>query len=178
MKTLDELLADKIIDLVNYGLSKIIKPDIEVEKVTDLDAKMIDELKEKYGIEGVILDVDKTLRKDMKRIPKCNEDWIELLRGKLKVVIVSNGFDRNLERLFDEKGIDYIMFAHKPLKMNFLKACKLMNLPPDKVLTVGDGLIFDVHGGHRLNMHTALVRDVWDGGNVKIKTNLKDGEER
>ena len=33
MKTLDELLADKIIDLVNYGLSKIIKPDI---------AKMID----------------------------------------------------------------------------------------------------------------------------------------
>ena len=69
MKTLDELLADKIIDLVNYGLSKIIKPDIEVEKVTDLDAKMIDELKEKYGIEGVILDVDETLRKDMKRIP-------------------------------------------------------------------------------------------------------------
>ena len=69
MKTLDELLADKIIDLVNYGLSKLIKPDIEVEKVTDLDAKMIDELKERYGIEGVILDVDETLRKDMKRIP-------------------------------------------------------------------------------------------------------------
>lgn len=96
MKTLDELLADKIIDLVNYGLSKIIKPDIEVEKVTDLDAKMIDELKEKYGIEGVILDVDETLRKDMKKIPKCNEDWIEFLRGKLKVVIVSNGADRDL----------------------------------------------------------------------------------
>ena len=114
----------------------------------------------------------------MKRIPKCNEDWIELLRGKLKVVIVSNGFDRNLERLFDEKGIDYIMFAHKPLKMNFLKACKLMNLPPDKVLTVGDGLIFDVHGGHRLNMHTALVKDVCDGGNVSAMSNLKDEEER
>ena len=178
MKTLDELLADKIIDLVNYGLSKIIKPDIEVEKVTDLDAKMIDELEEKYGIEGVILDVDKTLRKDMKKIPKCNEDWIELLRGKLKVVIVSNGFDRNLERLFDEKGIDYIMFAHKPLKMNFIKACNLMNLPPDKVLTVGDGLIFDVHGGHRLNMHTVLVKDVCDGGNASASSNLKDEEER
>ena len=178
MKTLDELLADKIIDLVNYGLSKIIKPDIEVEKVTDLDAKMIDELKEKYGIEGVILDVDETLRKDMKRIPKCNEDWIELLRGKLKVVIVSNGADRDLERLFDEKGIDYIMFAHKPLKMNFIKACKLMNLPPDKVLTVGDSLLDDVHGGHRLNMHTALVKDVCDDGNVSARSNLKDEEER
>lgn len=178
MKTLDELLADKIIDLVNYGLSKIIKPDIEVEKVTDLDAKMIDELKEKYGIEGVILDVDETLRKDKKRIPKCNEDWIELLRGKLKVVIVSNGFDRNLERIFDEKKINYIMFAHKPLKMNFIKACKLMDLPPDKVLTVGDSLLDDIHGGHRLNMRTALVRDVCDGGNVSTRSNLKDEEER
>ena len=53
MKTLDELLADKIIDLVNYGLSKIIKPDIEVEKVTDLDAKMIDELKKKYALRAL-----------------------------------------------------------------------------------------------------------------------------
>ena len=123
MKTLDELLADKIIDLVNYGLSKIIKPDIEVEKVTDLDAKMIDELKEKYGIEGVILDVDETLRKDMKRIPKCNEDWIELLRGKLKVVIVSNGFDRNLERIFDEKKINYIIYYQPIIIIILNKKC-------------------------------------------------------
>lgn len=53
MKTLDELLADKIIDLVNYGLSKIIKPDIEVEKVTDLDAKMIDELKKNMALRAL-----------------------------------------------------------------------------------------------------------------------------
>ena len=28
MKTLDELVADKILDLVNYVLSKFIKPDM------------------------------------------------------------------------------------------------------------------------------------------------------
>ena len=100
------------------------------------------------------------------------------MRGKLKVVIVSNGFDRNLERIFDEKKINYIMFAHKPLKMNFIKACKLMDLPPDKVLTVGDSLLDDIHGGHRLNMRTVLVRDVWDDGNVSARSNLKDEEER
>ena len=35
-----------------------------------------------------------------------------------------------------------------------------MNLPPDKVLTVGDSLLDDIHGGHRLNMRTVLVKDV------------------
>lgn len=69
------------------------------------------------------------------------------------------------------------MFAHKPLKMNFLKACKLMNLPPDKVLTVGDSLLDDVHGGHRLNMRTALVREVWNEGNANARSFLKADEE-
>ena len=41
MKSLDELVADKIIDMINYVLSKIIKPDIRVDKVTDLDEQMI-----------------------------------------------------------------------------------------------------------------------------------------
>ena len=33
MKTLDELVADKILDLVHYVLSKFIKPDITLSKV-------------------------------------------------------------------------------------------------------------------------------------------------
>ena len=33
MKTLDELIADKIMDLLHYVLSKFIKPDITLENV-------------------------------------------------------------------------------------------------------------------------------------------------
>ena len=36
MKTLDELMADKIYELVNYMLAKKIKPDIKLDKVTSL----------------------------------------------------------------------------------------------------------------------------------------------
>lgn len=32
MRTLDEIIADKILDLVQYILSKFIKPDITLEK--------------------------------------------------------------------------------------------------------------------------------------------------
>lgn len=108
MKTLDELIADKIMDLLHYVLSKFIKPDITLENVNQLDSNAIDKLKQQYGIEGIILDVDETLRKEMKDIPKCNKEWIESLKDKLKVIIVSNGKDQKIEQYFKEIGIDYI----------------------------------------------------------------------
>lgn len=160
MKTLDELIVDKILDLLHYVLSKFIKPDITLEKVNELDSSAIDQLKQQYGIEGIILDVDETLRKEMRDIPKCNKEWIESLKGKLKIIILSNGKDKKIEQYFQENGIDYIGFAHKPLKKNFLKACEKMNLSPDKIMTIGDSLFDDVYGGKKNNMKTVLVKDV------------------
>ena len=58
MKTLDELIADKIMDLLHYVLSKFIKPDIKLENVYQLDYNAMDKSKHQYGIEGIIFDVD------------------------------------------------------------------------------------------------------------------------
>ena len=55
MKELDKMVADKILDLVNYVLSKVINPDITVENVNQLTSEEIDKLKQEYGIEGIIL---------------------------------------------------------------------------------------------------------------------------
>jgi len=162
MKSVEEIIGDKILELLHLGLSIIVKPDITIDKVTELDENQIKEIKQKYGIEGIILDVDETLRKDMKAIPEVNQQWIENLRKNLKIIIVSNGIDKKMEAYFKEKGITYIFFAHKPLKMNFLKACKEMNVQPDKVLVIGDSLFDDVLGGKRNNMKTALVKNVED----------------
>ena len=162
MKSIEDLLFEKLCDMINFGLSKIIKPDITIDKVTELDENQIKELKQKYGIEGIILDVDDTLRKDMKSIPKVNQEWIEKLGEQLKVIILSNGIDKNLEKYFEEKGIGYISFAHKPLKKNFIKACEELNINPEKMLTVGDSVIDDVLGGKINKMKTALVRNVED----------------
>jgi predicted HAD superfamily phosphohydrolase YqeG len=57
---------------VQYVLSKFIKPDITIDKVIQLDEKEIEKIKQKYGIDGIILDVNETLRKEMKSIPKYN----------------------------------------------------------------------------------------------------------
>lgn len=162
MKTLDEIIGDKILGIAHYILSKFVKPDITVDKVTQLDKEKFDKIISKYGIEGIILDVDETLRKEMKDIPKCNKDWIESLRGKVKIIILSNGKDKKIEKYFQEKGINYIGFAHKPLKKNFIKACEQMNISPNKVLVVGDSLFDDIYGCKKNNMKTVLVKEVED----------------
>ena len=162
MRLLEKIVGDKIFDLVNYMLSKIIKPDITIDKVRELNEEELERIKQEYGIEGIILDVDDTLRKEMREIPKCNQNWIESLREKFKIIVLSNGIDKGIEKYFRERGIDYIGFAVKPLKKNFKKACEKMNISPDKVLVIGNDLIDDVHGGKRNKMKTALVKEVED----------------
>ena len=164
MKSLDELMADKIYELVNYLLAKKIKPDIKLDTVRSLTEADIKKLKEKLGIEGVILDIDETVRKDMKSIPKCNQEWIEMLKSYFKVIVVSNGVDPKIEEFFRLQGIDYIGFAHKPMKRNFIKACEMMGMSPEKILVIGDSLWADIFGGQRNNMKTALVKRVVDDG--------------
>ena len=104
--------------------------------------------------------MDDTLRRDMNSIPQVNQEWIEKLRGQLKVIILSNGKDAKIEQFFKDRGIDYIGFAHKPLKRNFLRACQKMKVEPSKVLVVGDSVFDDIHGGNRNKMKTVLVKKV------------------
>lgn len=162
MKSIDELAADKIYELVNYLLAKKIKPDMKLDKVTSLTREDVQKLKKNLGIQGVILDIDETVRKNMKNIPKCNEEWIDMLQKELKVIVVSNGVDKGIENFFKLKGIDYIGFAHKPFKKNFIKACEKMGIEPEKTLVIGDSLWCDIFGGQRNQMRTALVKNVDD----------------
>lgn len=160
MKNIEDLIVDKIYEFVNCALAKFIKPDIKINKVTELNEEAFDKIKEQYGIEAVILDVDETIRKNMRKIPQCNQEWIEQLKEKFKVIVVSNGVDRKIEQFFTQREIDYIGFARKPLKTNFLKACQKLGVEPSKVLVIGDSLFADIHGGKRNNMRTVLVKKV------------------
>ncbi|MNT68848.1 hypothetical protein D3C72_2071100 [compost metagenome] len=96
----------------------------------------------------------------MSSIPKCNEEWIDMIRSKLKVIVVSNGIDGKIEEFMKTRDINYISFAHKPLKKNFMKACEIMEIQPENVLVVGDSLWSDIYGGNRNNMKTIKVLDV------------------
>lgn len=159
MKPIEDIIVDKIYELVNQVLSRIVKPDITLEQVTQLTEEKIEQIKSEYGIEGIILDVDETLRRDMKPLPEQSKKWIESIQKQLKVIVVSNGLDPKIEEYLKTQKIEYIGFANKPFKSSFTKACKKMNIAPEKVLVVGDNLLDDILGGKRSNMKTALVQE-------------------
>ena len=46
MRPLEEILADKILGLAQYVLSKIITPDITIDKVGELDVEQIEKMKQ------------------------------------------------------------------------------------------------------------------------------------
>lgn len=163
MKRPEDILGDQIMKLAHFVLSKVVKPDMTVDKVSDLDVQEIEKIKQKYGIEAIILDVDETLRSDMQSIPKVNQEWLESLKGRVKMIILSNGVDRNIEKYFADRGIDYIGFACKPFKRNFVKACQRLEVKPENVMVVGDSLFDDVHGGKKNKMKTVLVKKVDKG---------------
>ncbi len=147
----------KLYRLVRSMLPDVLNPDIVIDTVNDLTEQEIDMLKEHNGIAGAILDVDDTLRHDMQPISIDNDRWLDMLLTKLKVIVVSNGLDREIERYFQSKGIDYIGFAYKPFKSNFFKACQSLGLSPEQMVVIGDDLLADIYGGNRHNMMTIMV---------------------
>ena len=107
----ENLVYNKITALTNMALNKIIRPDVTLTDVTVINKGIVRALIYNYGIKGVILDVDDTLRKEFGKIPPCNDRWLEDLRGELKVAILSNGMSKEMQEYFEAKGITYVPFG-------------------------------------------------------------------
>ena len=154
------IVENKIYSIIDKILMNYIKPSIKLNQVSDINIQLIKKLKSQYGIGGLILDIDDTLRKDIKPIPKCNQEWLKYMKQEFKVIIVSNGFDKDIKSFASENEIEYMGFCKKPFKKYFLDAANKMGLDPENVLVIGDDIICDIYGGNRCGMITAIVKDV------------------
>ena len=160
LRTPIDLLGDALYNLVDHELKKHIHPTIKLDKVTDLDLKLVKRLKSKYGIGGIILDVDETIRKDLKEIPQINQQWVEFMKQEFKVIILSNGYSKDIQEFTKRTGIEYMSRAHKPKQEYFLAATDKIGLEPENVLVIGDDIICDIYGGNKCGMITAIVNEV------------------
>ena len=91
---LDKLVDDFcniVFDLINYYLSKNIEPDLTVRDIKELSSDSLDDLIVN-GIKGLIIDLDETLRFDKEDITKVNQEWLQMAKSKLKIVVLSNGY--------------------------------------------------------------------------------------
>lgn len=102
-KLILQLIEQKIYNVISNRLRKYIKPNLALKEVNDIDLELLKKLKSIYGIGGIILDVDETIRKDMMKIPDCNKEWIKYMKQEFKVLILSNGYDNSVKNFANEK---------------------------------------------------------------------------
>ena len=160
MAKIEDLITNKIYEIANVALNKLIKPDITIDSVIAIDEKMIMEIKEKYKIEALILDVDETLRENAEQIPKCNQEWIDMIKKHFKIIVLSNGLDKWIADYFANNDIKYIGMAFKPLRINFIRACIKLKVNPRKIMVIGDNTFDDIFAGKKMLMKTAKVNGV------------------
>ena len=152
-----ETMYTKITKVINKVLSRFIIPDKQYQNIKDLNVAEIMELKSKYGIGGVILDIDGTIRENFENVDYRNIKWIIRLKKEFKVCMVSNGKDENIKKLADRIGINYFSHSFKPMKKAFIKASNSMGLDPENVIVIGDEYFADIFGAQRSTMWAASI---------------------
>jgi HAD superfamily phosphatase (TIGR01668 family) len=133
-------------------------PRLIVDKFQDIKLNILAE----NGIKGIILDIDNTLvPQHMKEADENAVKWIEMVKSSgFKVCIVSNATKKRVIKFNEKLKLYAIHRAFKPGSGAFLKAARLMNLPPDRIAVVGDQIFTDIYGGNRVNMYTILVKPI------------------
>jgi HAD superfamily phosphatase (TIGR01668 family) len=150
-------------------MNSVYYPKLYVDSINDIT----DELLQKNGIRGLILDIDNTLVPN--HVADADENavaWIEKMKASgYKMCIVSNASKNRVVRFNDRLKLYAVHRAMKPYVAPFMKAAGIMGLEKENIAVVGDQIFTDIYGGNRAGMFTILVRpiDVREGRLVRFK---------
>lgn len=134
-----------------------LKPDFVASSVADIDVETLKD----SGIACLILDIDDTLVKHGgKKVDTLIISHLKLIRKSgIKLVIGSNT-RRDISSIATSIGaitVSKKWWHYKPMGRFFYHLLASINLPPDKIVMVGDRIINDVIGANRVGIRTILV---------------------
>jgi uncharacterized protein len=118
------------------------------------------ELKEQ-GINTLFFDLDNTIISYDETI--LNEKHIEFLNDlskTFKIAVLSNSGYKRVSNALSQVSFPYVYHSVKPLKFGFKKALKMTKSKPSEVLVVGDQIMTDVLGAHRMGIRVSLIESV------------------
>ncbi len=145
----------------------LLKPDMRVDKITDITIEML----KSNNIKAVILDSDNTLI-DLNKNPLDGiKEWInEMKKNGIKFCILSNSIKKKkVESVSKMLDIPYIFFSVKPTKYGFIKAKKILGIKENQnIAEIGDQLFTDVLGTNRMKMFSILTKPICE---EKVKIN-------
>ncbi|MBW4441664.1 MAG: YqeG family HAD IIIA-type phosphatase [Plectolyngbya sp. WJT66-NPBG17] len=133
----------KLFHPARFSKSSLSLPHVDI--LADINLKML----HRYGIRGVILDLDNTIvSEDDRYLSPEAEAWIEnAKRSAFKLVILTNGHRQARIRLWSDRlGVSAIHPARKPFPKAFRQALNRMKLKPHQVVVIGDSFHTDQVG--------------------------------
>lgn len=155
-------------------------PTVSVDGLNDITIELLQNLK----VKALFLDVDDTLAIHGSQTPLDGSiEWVKLLSSYgIKLVIISNNFNRRVSPFAAKFGIPYMSFAKKPLPSAYKKAKNNLDikLTSSECAIVGDQIFTDILGANLCGMKSILVDPVSDRKTItsKIKRKLESNIKR
>jgi len=133
-------------------------PDVYLKSIAALTPALL----ERWGIRGLILDVDNTLTTHGNPHPDPGVLlWLKTMREHhIEMVILSNNTPRRVEPFAGELRMDFVANAKKPFSIGFGRAAAKLRRPKSEIAVVGDQIFTDILGGNLWGARTILVKPI------------------
>lgn len=121
------------------------------------------------GFRGVIFDIDNTLvHHGEPSTPRVDELFAQIHAAGLKTLLLSDNTKERVEMFNKNINTLYIDSAGKPDPACCKKALKMLGLPKDRVVYVGDQIFMDVLCANRAGIKSILVKFIQTPDELRI----------
>lgn len=132
-------------------------PDQYVASIMEIN---YDDFKQQ-GIKTLFFDLDNTIMSyDDTSLDDQYVSFLNALSQSFQIIVMSNSPKFRVAKACEPHGLLYIESAKKPFKKSYLKALQDQQLSPQEAIMIGDQLMTDVLGAHRVGMKAVLVKPV------------------
>ncbi|MBR7070773.1 MAG: YqeG family HAD IIIA-type phosphatase [Clostridia bacterium] len=136
----------------------LLRPDIKKNRITDLTPELL----HRFGVRGLILDVDNTLSTHHgEQLIEGLEEWLTQMRREgFRMVVLSNSVEKRVKPFAEKIGLDYLAAGVKPLPFKYFSAIRKLGVGRRETAAIGDQIFTDVLGGNAVGVTTVLLTPI------------------
>ena len=145
-------------------LSYLLTPDAMFEKFDDITPEFL----LAHGITSLLIDIDNTLAPYEQPTPdeRIKNYFASLSENGIKAALVSNNNHKRVELFNSELGLLAFADSGKPGKKTLLLAMEKMGSTVENTAAIGDQLLTDALGAHRIGIPAFIVPPIRDKKNL------------